>query len=364
MQSSQQRDKDGFVIDEALLQEFAHAQEFMDQSPIGLALFIGQDLRVYAVNGLMREMWSRTMEQSLYKGLLELMPELRGQGFEHIMLEVMKTGKPFISNETEASFTREGQMRTGYFNITFQPFRSRNGQIIGILNSAFEVTHLVERRREVERRELLLQDSNLQLEQLVLDRTGELKIATQNAEIQRQELQRVFEQAPVAIFVVKGPRYLVELMNPKMSELLDQPIESSLGRPLFDVIPTAANQGFEQLLDQVMSTGVPIQFSEHPATLSRQGKVEVFYFNFVYTPFRDSRGEIIGVTAVAVDVSDHRQMRMQVIENEARFRTMLESMPQMMWTSLPDGSPGYFSALWERYTGLDLLSLGEDAWKR
>jgi PAS domain S-box-containing protein len=44
-------------------------------------------------------------------------------------------------------------------------------------------------------------------------------------------------------------------------------------------------------------------------------------------------------------------------ESEERFRTLAESLPQLVWTSLPDGRCDYLSRQWLEYTG---MSAGED----
>jgi PAS domain S-box-containing protein len=51
----------------------------------------------------------------------------------------------------------------------------------------------------------------------------------------------------------------------------------------------------------------------------------------------------------------HRQLR----ESEHHYRQVVESLPQMVWTCLPDGKPDYFSHRWAEYTGVPQDGEGE-----
>jgi PAS domain S-box-containing protein len=58
-----------------------------------------------------------------------------------------------------------------------------------------------------------------------------------------------------------------------------------------------------------------------------------------------------------------QQERLQ--ESEARFRTLAEAMPQMVWSTRPDGFVDYLSESWRTYTGQNPdQSLGRDGWKQ
>ena len=65
-------------------------------------------------------------------------------------------------------------------------------------------------------------------------------------------------------------------------------------------------------------------------------------------------------------VSILRQRGIQrLAESEARFRTLAELIPQMVWTTTADGSVDYISESWCRFTGLSMQeSLGFVGWKR
>jgi len=51
-------------------------------------------------------------------------------------------------------------------------------------------------------------------------------------------------------------------------------------------------------------------------------------------------------------------------ESEARFRTLAESLPQLVWTCLPDGRCDYLSRQWLGYTGMSAAQQLDPAWLR
>jgi len=72
---------------------------------------------------------------------------------------------------------------------------------------------------------------------------------------------------------------------------------------VFDALPDARNQGLESMMKMVYDTGELFYANEHPVNLFRNGRLDTVYQNFVYQPYYDSRGNILGVLAISVDVT-------------------------------------------------------------
>jgi PAS domain S-box-containing protein len=49
-------------------------------------------------------------------------------------------------------------------------------------------------------------------------------------------------------------------------------------------------------------------------------------------------------------------------ESEAKFRTIADAMPQMVWSTLPDGYHDYYNEQWYRYTGVTRNATDGDGW--
>jgi signal transduction histidine kinase/ActR/RegA family two-component response regulator len=124
---------------------------------------------------------------------------------------------------------------------------------------------------------------------------------------ERKQLHALFTEAPVAIAVLAGPSYIVELANPLIWSIWGRNSETVRGRPLFDAMPDIAGQGLEMLLDHVRTTGQPYVGTEVLVNMSRTpgGEREERYFNFVYHPLAAASGHVGSVVVVANDVTSH-----------------------------------------------------------
>ena len=78
-----------------------------------------------------------------------------------------------------------------------------------------------------------------------------------------------------------------------------------------------------------------------------------------------------GADGQARDAADARRdardvelaaMTLQLAESEARFRAIADSMPQMVWSTLPDGFHDYFNARWYEFTGVPEGSTDGAGW--
>ena len=151
--------------------------------------------------------------------------------------------------------------------------------------------------------------------------------ARAEAEHQRNELARVFEQAPLAIAVYRGPNYVIELANPTVCGLWGRTPEQIVGKGLFEALPEVAGMGYEQLLDGVMATGVPYVAHEMPAVHDRNGHRETVYWDFVYAPMREADGRITGAMVVANEVTAQvlARQQMQQLNDELEMRVTARS---------------------------------------
>lgn len=72
----------------------------------------------------------------------------------------------------------------------------------------------------------------------------------------------------------------------------------------------------------------------------------------------------VSVRHLARDARDIElaSMTLQLAESEARFRAIADSMPQMVWSTLPDGFHDYYNARWYEFTGVPEGSTDGEAW--
>ena len=118
----------------------------------------------------------------------------------------------------------------------------------------------------------------------------------------------------MAISILRGADYVVEVANPLVAQLWGRTPAQLLGRPVFNVLPEAREQGFPELLDGVRQSGEPFVAEGVPTQLLRGDTLQTVYLNYVYRPLRDADGTVTSVAAVATDVTAQVQARQRVQE--------------------------------------------------
>ncbi|UHG94543.1 PAS domain-containing protein [Spirosoma oryzicola] len=252
----------------------------IQQTPLGVGIFSGPEFTVEMANPTICQLWGRTHQQVIDKPLFTVLPEATGQGFEELLQGVYKTGFAFEGHELPVTLERNGQLKTVYFNFVYDALRNVEGGIERTMVIATEVTRARQDR--------------------------------QQTEVSEARLRSLFQQAPVAIAIMRGPTFVVELANPLICTLWNRTQAQLLGNPIFGVLTESAGHGFEELLTGVLHTGVPFVGHELPVPFQRDGQVQPVYVNFVYEPLRDRPdGPISGIVVVGTDVTEQVLIRQQ-----------------------------------------------------
>ena len=128
------------------------------------------------------------------------------------------------------------------------------------------------------------------------------KIIDEN-KISSHYLQNLFMQSPVAILVLKGSDYKVEVANDLYLQIVEKE-KNFIGAPLFQSMPELESQGIRQLLDKVMQTGIPYYGNEVEVHVNRNKKKQQGFYNFVYQPVREKDHTVSGIIVVITEVTD------------------------------------------------------------
>lgn len=168
------------------------------------------------------------------------------------------------------------------------------------------------------------------LRQSVQDLDEHMRVEAQKDAINDESrFRESVEQAPVGIAIFRGKDMVIEMANAMYLELITRPLEAVVGRSLYDVLPEV-KQSVKPLLDNVWETATPYYGNEFPVTLYRRGKPELVYFNFVYQPLKNNRGEIDGVMVAATDVTADVEAKHSLVQSELQFRNLVMQSPIAM----------------------------------
>ena len=219
-----------------------------------------------------------------------------------LIQQVKTTGKSFFLEDQLIPIYRNGKLEDVYWTFSYSSVFGATGNIDGVLVICNETTKKVLTYQQIESSE-------------------------RRASVSEANFRNIILQSPVAMAVLKGPQYTVELANERMFRLWGKPQSELLGRPIFDVLVEARNQGFEELLSHVMTTGETYTAYNVAVTLYRNDREELVYVHFVYEAYREASGEITGIMVAAVDVTDEVVGRKKLEDSENRVRSLVENAP-------------------------------------
>ena len=149
------------------------------------------------------------------------------------------------------------------------------------------------------------------------------------SKIHLQELNNIFEQAPVTIRIIRAENYIIEFANEHYLKIVGKSADI-IGKPLFETFPELITQGIKPLIDNVFKTGIPYFGREFPVDIFKNNATERYYFNFVYTPLRGTDGTITKLILVSNDVTEQVNSQLKSQESEHNYRELIYSSPSMM----------------------------------
>jgi PAS domain S-box-containing protein len=79
-------------------------------------------------------------------------------------------------------------------------------------------------------------------------------------------------------------------------------------------------------------------------------------------PHYDQDGQITRLLGTVADVTERREAENAAIENAAKFEMFAQTMPSMVWSSLPDGRIDWFNARVPEYCGIPAAQMKPDGW--
>jgi PAS domain S-box-containing protein len=216
------------------------------------------------------------------------MPEIRDQAFPELLKKVYKTGITYTAQDALVKLTIDGELKDRYMDFSYKALPHFKEDKGAVLVMATDVTEKVLAKRQLEESE--------------------------------RNLRHVIEQSPVAMCLFRGPKFVVELSNERMFDIWGRSKEEIIGKPIFEGLPEAKDQGFEEALERVYTTGETFSAYEVPVSLPRNGQLQTVFLNYVYEPIRNGEGYIYGIVAVGIEVTDLVQAR-QKIEDVVAQRT-------------------------------------------
>lgn len=259
--------------------------------------------------------------------------------------DVLKTGKGVSTFDQMLPMVRNGLAQETYWNYSLSAIRNDDGSIVGVFNQGHETSArvLAEHR---------LRQLNESLEEQIAARTGE-----------RNELWALSRD----IMLRCSFEGEILTVNPAWTEVLGWREDELIGSSLLDLI-------HPDDLEHTRAAAASHEAGTSYSSFENRYRHRDGSYRWISWSTRPTDAVI---TAVGRDITMDkeaaeallrteealRQAQERELEaSEAKYQVLTNAMPQMVWSTLPDGFHDYYNAQWYAFTGVPAGSTDGEGW--
>jgi len=134
----------------ALAVSEARFRNLVQHAPVAIIVLSGADMVIELANDKMLQLWNKVPD-IIGKPLLEARPNMDKHPVYNLLKRVYATGKPHSGYEIKGVVHRNGKAREGYFDAIYQPLKTSDGIVTGLMAVITDVTDQVRARQELDR---------------------------------------------------------------------------------------------------------------------------------------------------------------------------------------------------------------------
>ena len=177
-----------------------------------------------------------------------------------------------------------------------------------------------------------------------------------HAEQARARLAAIVESSDDAI-IGKDLTGTITSWNHGAERLFGYTSDEAIGRSVSMLIPADRLDEEASILDR-LSRGVHIT---HFETRRRHKDGRLLDISLTVSPIADARGQVVGASKTARDISDRKRAEAALQESERRFRQMVDALPVAVYTTDAHGRLTHFNPAAVEFAGCTPV-LGHDHW--
>jgi PAS domain S-box-containing protein len=339
-----------------------HIADLFEQAPVFMAMLTGPEHRITFVNsGYLKLIGHRDI---VGKTVAEGLPDATSQGYVDLLDQVYRSGEAYTANGArfEVQATPGGPVDERYVDFVFQPIRDAHGGLTGILVQGVDVTERVlnEGRHNALTRltdtvrdlrspeDIIFQACAILGETLGVSRVGygTIALVAETLTVSRDWNGPGVESLAGTLHLRDYGSFLDDLLEGRLVVVADVERDPRT-RDTAAALRKRSAGSF---------VNVPIM---------EEGRlVAVIFVNDAST--RDWVAEDLAlikeIAERARTASERLNSEIAVRLSEAKFRTMTDLMPQMVWSARPDGFHDYYNDQWYRFTGVRQGSTDGEGW--
>lgn len=240
----------------------------------------------------------------------------------------INTQKPHVSALLRYAVPRETLGSTvfedRYWSAVHTPVFDGTGKVAFVSQNAIDVTDLY-RFDEVSKKYHLRQDAD-SVPDVPQSHQPQLHEAmTRILNVERGQLQLLFNQAPGFIAVLTGKEHVFDIVNEAYYQLVGH--RNIIGKSAREALPELAEQGFIELLDSAFNSGEAVVLRERKISLRRRvgAPLEDRYVDLLYQPVFGQDGRVTGIFVQGNDVTRAYQASHALAEKVRQLEQIRES---------------------------------------
>lgn len=428
-----------------LAQEKDLLNQVFEKSPAFIAVLLGENFVFESVNPAYQSLIGDRIV--IEKPVIEALPEIKDQGFPELLQKVFNTGESFEGKEVPVLLqrTKNAPPETRFVNFIYQRISDQQGNPIGVYVHGTDVSNLVQSRKLIEEKEeeqrlfmdtmpqmafianasgdiiyfnktwydyvagmegtegwgwqdkpihhpddfdrtvktwkhALATGENYEIEYRlrrhdgqyrwhlgratpVKDSSGKIyKWIGTNTDIHEQKISQetsrlIIETIPQGIWRT-NPDGSADYFSKQFYRLVGYQPEEFLGWGWSEVIHDDDRQRVIKEWDRCRQEKIPVSIDFR--IKMKDGNYR--WFLSLGNPLFDSNGVIQKYYGTWTDIHEEKLIQELLKENEEKFKTITNAMPQMVWSTLPDGFHDYYNQRWYEFTGVPVGSTDGEGW--
>lgn len=148
------------------------------------------------------------------------------------------------------------------------------------------------------------------------------------------------EESPVPQSLYVGQNLVIAVANEAMLKIWGCD-RSVIGKPYRNILSQPQSSAY--IPDEVYASGLSSKITEEQVEIAVSGHVQIFYFDFTYTPLKNADGTVWGVLHTAADVTELVETRHKLAASELQTEFALDAAQSGTW----EMDPHLYSFKWD-----------------
>jgi PAS domain S-box-containing protein len=265
-------------------------------TPLPLVISVGNDFSIEFINDLALPLLKQSAEGKIGRGLDYVFPDIFTEDvLTDLHQKCLVKKRPVVLKGKQIVYLLAGKRVASSFDITNNPLYDDKGSVMGVVTYFVDVSNKVVSGKSLEQRE--------------------------------HYLENFFKQAPVGIVCYRGPEFRVDLANDKALEMWGKKIEEVKGKAVYEIFPEVLsdpeiNKRHKESQER-LKNGETHVVNEVQLTFVRNGQPTPGWYSYIHEPYTNASGEIIGMMAIAIEVTD------QVLSRK-KLQLVTDALPSLI----------------------------------